>query len=41
MLWILLSVGEGRFLACMAMQHGRALPISQARNLVESDMIEN
>jgi hypothetical protein len=31
MLWILLSDGEGRSLACIAMQHERVLPISQAR----------
>jgi hypothetical protein len=32
--------GEGRFLACIAVQHDRLLPISQARNREDSDMIK-
>jgi hypothetical protein len=33
-----LSVREGRSLACIAMQHERILPISQAPNMADSDM---
>jgi len=32
MITILLTMGEGRSLACIAVQHVRGLPISQARN---------
>jgi hypothetical protein len=37
---LILLLGEGRLLACIALQHDRALPISQARNRAIFEMVK-